>query len=78
MNYYNLCYIGVPYYKKMKGNSGPQRRKKNQGIPRHPCASRRKRGCPTAGPPLISFSCVPHMPLLIIMRNPYTNILAKA
>ena len=39
--------------------SGSQRRKKKQGIPRQQCAVRRKRGRPTAGPPLLSFSCVP-------------------
>ena len=43
----------------MNSISGSQRRKKKQGIPRHPCDVRRKRGRPTAGPPLLSFSCVP-------------------
>ena len=58
----------------MNSISGSQRRKKNQGIPRQPCVSRRKRGCPTAGSPLISFSCVPHISLFIIMRNTYIRL----
>ena len=49
--------------------SGSQRRKKKQGIPRQPCSVRRKRGRPTAGPPLLSFSCVPHIASFIIMRK---------
>ena len=45
--------------------------KKKQGIPRHPCVSRRKRGCPTAGSPLLSFSCVPHESIFILFFNFY-------
>ena len=45
--------------------AGPSDGKKKQGIPQHPCDVRRIRGRPTAGPPLLSFSCVP---LLYIFR----------
>lgn len=69
----NPFYNNIPSYGKIFVG-GPQRRKKKQGIPRHPCDSRRKRGCPTAGPPLLSFSCVPP-PKIFQMKSYYKFIL---
>jgi len=59
----------------MQTYGGSQRRKKKQGIPQQPCDVRRKRGRLTAGPPLLSFSCVPQP--LSCMHNYKIIVLAS-